>query len=163
MVRSERGMTLLELLVVVGILATISALSIPDFVSWRKQAQYRLAAREMADVMRTARTRAITRNLEQRVEIEVENCRYRLMEGDRPTNSTDFDTVVTDWVDLPPEVALKKNLACNSDADSKLQFNPNGSAQSGYVCIVEATSPDVCHFKVGVASSTCGRVVVRTD
>ncbi len=163
MVRSERGMTLLELLVVVGILGTISLLTIPDFVAWRKQAQYRQAARDMVDLMRQARTRAATRNLEQRVEIEVLNRRYRLVEGDRPTHSTDFATVVIDWVDLPQAVALKKNLACNSDADSKLQFNPSGTAQSGYVCIVEADSPEVCHFKVGVASSTCGRAVVRKD
>ena len=163
MVHAERGLTLLELLVIVGILATLVMCALPDFVAWRKQAAYRQVARELVGVMRQARSLAITRNLEERVEIEVHKRRYRLMEGDRPTHSTAFATTVVDWVNLPGEVALKRNLACDNENDRFLEFNPNGTAQSGYVCVVEAASPDACHYKVGVASSTCGRAVVRME
>jgi Tfp pilus assembly protein FimT len=162
-VHAERGLNLLKLLVIVGILATIVMCAVPDFVAWRKQAAYRQVARELVGVMRQARSLAITRNLEERVEIEVQKRRYRLMEGDRSTHSTAFATTVLDWVNLPGEVALMRNLACDNENDRFLEFNPNGTAQSGYVCVVEAASPDACHYKVGVASSTCGCAVVRME
>ena len=161
MVGSERGMTLVELVTVCGILGVVALFAIPNFVHWRKESQYRQAARGLFRLMRVARDRAINRNLEQRIEIETARARYRLTEGDRASGSTAFDTVVVEWVELPGSVALKKNLACDSDADSSLEFNPNGTAQSGYVCVVEAETPEVYHFRVGVSSSITGRPVIR--
>jgi len=161
MVGSERGVTLVELLTVVGVVATMALVAVPSFSKWREQAQYRKVASEIVQLLREARSRAISRNLEQRVEFEPANRRYRLTEGDRSSRSSSFESVVVDWIALPEEVALKKNLACNSEADSSLEFNPNGTSQTGYVCIVEAATPDNCHFKVGVSSSICGRPTVR--
>ncbi|AMV71834.1 hypothetical protein JCM30471_01050 [Desulfuromonas carbonis] len=161
MVRSERGVTLMELLTVVGVVATMALVALPSFSRWRGQAQYRKVASEIVQLLREARTRAISRNLEQRVEFELANRRYRLTEGNRSSRSTSFATVVVDWIALPEDVALMKNLACNSEADSNLEFNPNGTSQTGYVCVVEAAAPANCHFRVGVSSSICGRPTVR--
>ena len=161
MVRSESGFSLMELLTVVGVVATVSLIAIPSFSKWREQAQYRKVASEVVQLLREARSRAISRNLEQRIEFEPGNRRYRHTEGDRASHSSNFSTVVVDWIALPEEVTLKKNLACDSDADSSLQFNTNGTAQTGYVCVVETRAPDICHFKVGISSSICGRPTVR--
>lgn len=163
MIYSERGMTLLETLVVVAIMAAMVLVAIPDFAAWRAQTIYRSAASELLEVMRLARSRAISRNLEQRVEIEVLNRRYRLMEGNRPAQSSAFTKTVVDWTALPGGVLLKRNLACDSDADRTLEFNPNGTSQSGYVCIMDTNAPEVFHFKVGVSSSYVGRPKIRTD
>lgn len=160
MSHAQRGMSLLELLVVVAILCVVVVATMPDFVTWRRDAEYRHAAREVLGIMRLARSRAISRNLEQHIEFETVNRRYRLMEGDRPNESSVFTTTVVDWITLPPEVALKQFKNCSGDGDRTLEFNPNGTSQSGYICIVEAAAPEVYHFRVGVPSSYIGRPII---
>ena len=163
MLYSERGISLFEVLVVVAVLATFAIVATPDLLTLRKQTVYGSVARELLGLMRLARTRAIARNLEQRVEIEVLNRRYRLMEGNRPTGSPHFETMVVDWIELPDEVSLKRNNDCNSDANRNLEFNPNGTSETGYVCIVETDAPEICHFKVGVSIATVGRPLIKTE
>ncbi len=55
----ERGITLLELLVVIVIIGIMLGVAIPKFASHQKRMSVKLAARSVASVMRLARSRAV--------------------------------------------------------------------------------------------------------
>lgn len=155
---NQRGFTLLELVVVVAILALLAAFATPHFSKLTRDAHYREAAREIASALRLARSRAVTRNLEHRVEFEPVSDRFRLMEWN--VTDDDFTTVVVDWVEFPGDVVMKGLWTCDSDADFSIEFNPNGSANNRYACVMTADATPVRKFQVGVFSSTTGRVVL---
>ena len=74
----SRGLTLLEVLMVIVLIAVVSAIAIPSFVSIRESMLFREATRGVNTVLRTAKARAIANNRQVRVQFETANRRYRL-------------------------------------------------------------------------------------
>src|ERR1700690_2561805 len=73
---SENGFTLLELMIVVVIASFLAALAAPSFADWQRDLACREVARSIVSTLRCAKSRAISTNLEHRVEYEHENSRY---------------------------------------------------------------------------------------
>ena len=61
--RSESGFSLVELIVVVGIIAVMAAVGLPAIGRYFRNYQIRNAAREVATELQTARTKAIMKNV----------------------------------------------------------------------------------------------------
>ena len=144
------GYTLLELILVLGLIAVISAIAAPNIADWRKNATYRSAARQQARGM------AISRNREYRLEIDFAADRYQIQEGNLAANTQNSDwTAVSTWVDLPNAIDAIGNKACNKTTGSEYyHFNPNGSANNEfYICITEQGDPQ---FQIAVRNRTTG-------
>ena len=60
--RNNGGFTLIELMVVVGILTIAVAVAVPEFVRWHVQSQLRQATSEIATQLTLARMAAMNRN-----------------------------------------------------------------------------------------------------
>lgn len=162
----------MELIVVVAIIGILVAITLPNVFAWVQNSRYREAARNLASTLRDARSRAISTNLEHEVQVDTNGARYRMIRGDRASNtpnplvhSNDDGnanwTIVMDWVELDPVgIKLKSAEDCNSDADVNYELNPNGTAVSGYICIMDKSAAPVRKHQVGIASSTTGRVVI---
>jgi prepilin-type N-terminal cleavage/methylation domain-containing protein len=146
-VRAERGFTLTELIVVLALLTVLSAISIPPFVQWISNAKYRASARNIMSILRETKSKAITSNLEHRVEFESNNRRYRVQRGNRSSNSNDWGTVIYDWTIFPSGVNMNANVAT-------IHLNPNGTASGGTIAIQNAISKTM--FEVRIAST--GRI-----
>jgi prepilin-type N-terminal cleavage/methylation domain-containing protein len=75
---NRRGVTLIELVTVLVIIAILAALSVPSFGTWMAHYRLRSAARDVVTAMRTAQMRAVSYNMRHGVAFDSANNQYRL-------------------------------------------------------------------------------------
>jgi type II secretion system protein H len=140
-VRSREGFTLVEVLMVMIIMGIMMAISIPSFMGWRENLKYRETAREVASMLREAKSRAITNNQEQQVQFDAINQQYGLRPGNRAysTNWSDYVTtpLASNWMVLDSQVkivfAIQPPPAIAppaTDPPGSIQYTPNGAASA---------------------------------
>ena len=151
----QRGFSLIELLIAIVIAGVLAAIAFPSFMQWRQSLEYKEAARDIASILRDARSRAISRNLEHRVEFQIANRSYRLVRGDLASGSnwnTPPSTVVLDWATLPASVSM------NVIGSTNKEFNPNGTSSTGSITILD--SGGTTRYTITVTPTT-GRVRIE--
>lgn len=83
--RSERGFTLLEMLVVVAIIATMAAVALPSISNYMRHYRIRGAASDVAGELQTTRSKAIMTNTNAGVTfVTVDADSYRFVQEDLP-------------------------------------------------------------------------------
>lgn len=122
--REQRGFTLLELLVVLAIIALLSAMVPLAFERVRESAQYRDAVRGVLSDMRQARYRALSEGREVRFRVDLAHRTYGL-EGRPPTS-------------LPEPLRLRTTIADIElkDQAAAIRFLPSGGATGGTIEIL---------------------------
>ena len=135
------GVTFIELLVVMAIIAILTAIALPMYSHWRDNLEFRQAARDVVSTLREAKNRAISTNREHRVEFEPANRRYIMKRGNRENNSSTWDAVSPEWTVLPAGVNMSANVPA-------LHFDPNGTSSLGTVCILDSSLAVRCRVKV---------------
>ena len=162
MIKNSRGFTLIEALVVVGILAILAAISYPLFSVWRENAMYRAVSRNIASTLRDARASSISRSNMHQVTINVGNREIFYQEMDRD-NGNYVDVNPEKLITLPALIALRSGAACNVTDDITLEFRPDGSAILPTVplrlCIMDSAGST--RFFVDITSAASGRIVIN--
>jgi prepilin-type N-terminal cleavage/methylation domain-containing protein len=158
---NSRGFTLIEALVVVGILAILAAISYPLFNVWGENATYRAVSRNVASILRDARASAISRSNMHQVTIGVGNREIFFQEMDRD-NGNYIDVNREKLITLPALITLRSGAACNGAGDISLEFRPDGSAILPTVplrlCIMDSAGS--ARFFVDITSAASGRIVI---
>lgn len=87
----QRGMTLLELMVVIALLAGLSAMALPNFLNTILP-HYRLnnAAQRLVNDILHARMRAVSTNRQHRIVFDTKNNAYWIEAGDRSMDSKNW-------------------------------------------------------------------------
>lgn len=161
---SERGFSLVELLVVLALIGAILVIGVPALVSQRAHQRLTRAARDMATELNAARIRAITKNTKYRVA-------FTLNADPTPDtyNLQVWDTALLTWgVDtsratthLPNGIDI--NSLVTQDAGTNIDFYPNGSSNTGAasasICLAN-TADAADKMKVTVQGSTGMTTVV---
>jgi len=171
--RDQSGLTLFELITVLGVVLILAGLALPSLVAWRSNAAYRSAARQIVGAMRLARSHAITRTREVELDFDLDTQCYRLRVGNQAYASTAWSEM-TPWIMLPRQVLLATTKDCDKRGDGDvttpdidtIQFNPNGtcgvfgSMAGNYVCVLSQDMRP--KFAGAILSYTTGRAVVKT-
>lgn len=157
--RFSKGFTLVELMLVISIMGILMSFAIPSFNEWRQRQQYKEVTRDIASMLRLAKTGAIAKNREYRVELDVAGARFGLRPGNRAVNTSwsdlDSNPMPARWKLLPAGVNLAASIAA-------IEFNPNGTANLGGLLSTIVSIQDesaATKYEVEVASS--GRVRIR--
>ena len=100
-----KGFTLLELLVVISIVALVSAIGMPNFMSWQKDREVRTAAEKIANAINMANTRTANGSLEV-VKITFEST----------ASSTSVTTVGIDRKNFSDRLNKGLDVTCKNDA-----------------------------------------------
>jgi prepilin-type N-terminal cleavage/methylation domain-containing protein len=134
--RSERGYTLIEVLITLGLFGIVSAISVPVFMESNSRGNLWSGAERVGAAIRQARLRAISSNTSYRV---VFNCpdanevRTLVMTGDpaidddpdRCNDSLDGDSAV---IELPTGVGYDVDGATSLEVTGRGVFSANGGA-----------------------------------
>ena len=121
----SRGVTLLELLIVLSIMAVVAAMVVPMFGSGVSTGELKGAARQVAAGLRLARSEALATRHEHFVLLDLERRVFRV----------DTDTRE---IALPRDVELKLFTAQSdlvSDKAGAIRFFPDGGSNGGRVTI----------------------------
>jgi prepilin-type N-terminal cleavage/methylation domain-containing protein len=70
---AQGGFSLVELLVVVGIIVVLGGIALPNIYTYMRQARIRAGMREVSGAIQTARTRAVLKNINNGVVFAIEN------------------------------------------------------------------------------------------
>jgi prepilin-type N-terminal cleavage/methylation domain-containing protein len=145
----QSGFSTIELLVVIAIIATLTAIATPRFQEIRQNAAYKSSARDIASMMRDARNRAITRQLQHAVQYDTLNRQYGLRVGNRAFNTDWTDTVnnplPSNWKQLTTNVTM-------SNPVTLISFNPNGTSNTAGTVFVQDIAGNTI-FRVDVVTS----------
>jgi general secretion pathway protein H len=122
---ASAGVTLLELLIVLAIMAIVAALVVPMFGGGVSTGELKSAAREVAAGLRFARSEALATRQETRVLLDLERRTFRI-ERDARTHV------------LPPQIELKLFTAQRdlvSETVGSIRFFPDGGSNGGRVTL----------------------------
>ena len=123
--RRVRGVTLLELLIVLSIMAILAAIVVPIFGGGVSTGELKGATRELAAGLRVARSEALATRKETRVMLDLEGRTFQV-ERDARTHT------------LPRQVELKLFTAQSDLVNEKIgaiRFFPDGGSNGGRVTL----------------------------
>jgi prepilin-type N-terminal cleavage/methylation domain-containing protein len=168
---NEKGFTIIEVIIVMIVVAIMTALSFPSFLTWYQNARYKGAARDVASILREARMRAISVNRQHRVEFDIDNTggsddaiqEYTMTQGNLPSGSLTWNTTINDWAGFPTGVTIKQGTGtnCNSSTDINIQFNPDGTATpvgTTNICVINNDGNS--EYTISVYATT-GRIKIQ--
>lgn len=141
--RSVSGFTVLELMVAIGIAATVLSVAVPSFLTWLPTLRLSSAARQVATDLQVARMKAISRNTSYTVNFTPSTGAYTFTPG------TGTDTDSRDVGQLYPGITI-------SSVSANPVFTPRGTASTtGTVTLSNGTATKQ------VQVSTVGRVIIQ--
>ncbi len=146
-----RGITLLELMVVIMILAIMTVFVVPNMRGLRERNKLVSASRQIVSLIRYARTEAITGERETEIRFDVEGGRYRLdLNRYIPSSNGSWSRSEKKRSEFEhirhlPHFVYFKEVATDADPDSRgkigrVVFYPDGSA-TGATIVLENRPP----------------------
>jgi prepilin-type N-terminal cleavage/methylation domain-containing protein len=162
--KQERGVSLVELATVMGIIGILVAIAIPSGLQMQQNARFRQDASAIGVMLREARARTVSLNREHRVEFDLTAGanQYRLAQGNLSSGSAVWNPVNPvggGWVGVAQGVVLTQAGCPGAAPIYSIDFNPNGSAGTGCTIAVRNAGLTLMH-QVTVTQNT-GRVRIQ--
>lgn len=155
--KNERGVTLMELVIVVVVIGLMSALAVPSFLNYTSKLQAKTTARDMVSTLRLARSKAISERAQYGVFFDVGNRQYTFFKDKVNPASFLYEPGVGND-SLISQITLDRdvNYGANSFANTTVVFTTSGGASSSGDLTVTPASGGFT-YNINVLAST-GRV-----
>jgi prepilin-type N-terminal cleavage/methylation domain-containing protein len=160
---NKKGITFIELIVVLVIVAIGAALMAPNISAWMHTYRLRIAVRDIVSTLRVAQMKAVTKNIDHRVTFDSGEKSYVLMRHSGGVHwvviGTD-DQPAADLTDQRNKTQfLPKGIEIShiSFSGNSAQFNPNSTSSAGSVTLKNSKGAEKT---ISLTPST-GRI--RTD
>lgn len=138
MVRGCRGFSIIELLVVIGIMGVMAAIIVPFTVGYRPKLMLNRAGTSVLSAIRMARQMSVAESRSHTVHFDWTNEAYKLDDGP--------------WRPLGIHIDMSQGTGFSEDS---LVFDPNGKANtSGRIVFGSSRIPDRFELYVSVAGFT---------
>ena len=133
--RKKSGFTLLELLTVIGIMAILATIAIPNFIGWLPNYRLGSATRDILSAMQHARLVAVEENVSVLVNFDLDNNNFLIFPDYDSDDNQDSDERTLSRVILPGGITIGDIKFGPDDAFS---FNSRGlaSGSGGTISIV---------------------------
>ena len=131
----KKGVTLIELIVVMVIIAIGATLMVPAIGRWLPNYRLRSTTRDIVSTMRTAQVKAVSTNLEHRVYFNSAEKKYWIERGDRSSNSINW--VGTTAVDNAAREGALNTLSSGVtiNFNSFIEFNPDSTCNAATIIL----------------------------
>jgi prepilin-type N-terminal cleavage/methylation domain-containing protein len=132
---SHKGVTLIELVVVLVIIAIGGMLTAPNIQAWLPNYRLKSATRDIVSTMRTAHMKAVSTNLQYRVYFNPDEGKYWMERGNQSSGSTnwvgsaDLDNASREGAIYTLPSGLSVSLA------GFVQFNPNSTCNAATITV----------------------------
>lgn len=134
--RGEGGITLIELVVVMSIIALMGVCLAPSIGEWLDNFRIRQSARDIVFTLQLAKMKAISSCRECRVVLDANTETYQLQKGNLSQKSTSWDGEANKQV--PRNVDIVKDATGFGTTKGNIQFNPNANSTNGSIFIENA-------------------------
>jgi prepilin-type N-terminal cleavage/methylation domain-containing protein len=134
--RKNTGFSLLELMVVIAIIAILSTIAVPGIIGWLPKHRVGNAARDVKSTLEFARSNAIKRNTEVRVDFDWNNDNMTVVEVLEINPGTFVETILR-IRQMPGDVDLD-----DIDLGDEVRFNGHGFAPGSSGGVVVRNTSD---------------------
>jgi Tfp pilus assembly protein FimT len=124
-------MTLVELLVVLGVIGLVLGMSVPGLMSYSRQLRLKATSRQLTGLVTLARSLAISSRQNHAVVIDPEALQIRVV---NTVSGQPLEQVVR----LPKTLTVDVQTGGESSGDLRLEFRPSGALTSRTVSVVLA-------------------------
>lgn len=153
MIRSERGISMMEMMITLVIIGLMASLAAPSWFEQMPRLETQAQAKEVVSKMREARSLAIARKEPVGLCLDGGNNQWTVFCDNGPANNmhNTGDSVITSG-----QIGTRVTMTYNSFSNHDVIFFPDGKCnQSGSICLT-ATDNTLC-YTVDVLEST-GRI-----
>ena len=143
--RKNSGFTLYELLAVIGIMAVLAAITIPNFIGWLPKYRLGSAARNLLSAMQYARLVAVKDNVDILVNFDCENDDYMLFPDYDSDKNQDAGEPTIRRGQMPAGVSITGT----NFAGDRLKFNSRGlAAGAGGTISISNNLNDIAKIRI---------------
>ena len=122
---NQKGVTLIELVVVFVIIAIGAALTTPNIGGWMTNYRLRSATRDVVSTMRVAQMKAISNNLTYQISFDIANRSYILQ----------YQNTAGVWINDGAVQTLPTGVQFNTTFGNSASFFPNATSTTGNVIL----------------------------
>jgi len=162
---TEDGFTLTELVVVIGVLGILLMFATPSVKQWQRNAEYREAARMVANFLQEGRNQAIAEGVAYTVSCDpaTSECSVSTVAYDDATKSFAGGVEVASYT-FNETVSMATGAACDETTATQIEYFPNGSAEivagSDPLTVCVMTLDGATRFEVSLVSAATGKVSI---